>query len=336
MNNIFCTLFDSHYLDKALVLYDSISHHCDDFRLYIFAFDDKSEKILLELSLSNAIIISLKEFEDEELLKIKDSRSAAEYCWTCTPSTIRYVFDHYDEKICTYIDADLYFFNNPDSLFKELEESDASVLLTKHLPYSKKKLDVGNYCVEFNTFRNDYNGNKALNWWKDKCLDWCYAIKEENRYGDQKYLDDLSILFEGIHTIKNIGAGVAPWNIYEYKLLSSDDLELSVNEKSFNIIFYHFASLNYLFMDRRVNLNLSYEISEQMIETIYYPYLIEIENKREFLKKKFNLDFNKQRGVYKNKLKAFLKSKIRIYYKRSPHSIVDLKKVRMFYEQRTS
>ena len=35
----------------------------------------------------------------------------------------------------------------------------------------------GSYCVEFNTFVKDKNGYEALNWWAERCLEWCfYAV----------------------------------------------------------------------------------------------------------------------------------------------------------------
>ena len=62
------------------------------------------------------------EIEDEALLKLKEERSKAEYCWTCTPVTIEYVLKHFKEPSCTYIDADLYFFADPQVLFDEMEQ----------------------------------------------------------------------------------------------------------------------------------------------------------------------------------------------------------------------
>ena len=112
----FCTLFDSNYLDKGLVLYESLKNVMTDFKLYILAMDDKCCSILKEQQLKNVVVISLQEFEDEELLEIKKQRSRAEYCWTCTASFIDYVFETYNEEYCTYIDSDLYFYKNQPHL----------------------------------------------------------------------------------------------------------------------------------------------------------------------------------------------------------------------------
>ena len=46
MDLIFCTLFDSNYIDKGLVLYDSMVRTMPEFKLYAFAFDKKCEDIL--------------------------------------------------------------------------------------------------------------------------------------------------------------------------------------------------------------------------------------------------------------------------------------------------
>ena len=62
----FCTLFDSNYLSRGLVMYESLKKNLDNFHLYIFAFDNLCFEILNNLKPSNTTIISLEEFEDEE------------------------------------------------------------------------------------------------------------------------------------------------------------------------------------------------------------------------------------------------------------------------------
>jgi len=91
-------------------MYNSLRRHSKAYHLYIFAFDDICYNKLNELKLLNVTVISLKEFEDEELLKVKSTRTIAEYCWTSTPATILYCIEKYELESCTYLDADLYFF----------------------------------------------------------------------------------------------------------------------------------------------------------------------------------------------------------------------------------
>ena len=49
----FCTLFDSNYLDKGLVLYESMANVMENFKLYILAMDEKCEDILKDMNLSH-------------------------------------------------------------------------------------------------------------------------------------------------------------------------------------------------------------------------------------------------------------------------------------------
>ena len=58
----FCTLFDSNYLDKGLVLYDSMKKVMEEFCLYILAMDERCYEILNDMKLKNVCLISLEEF----------------------------------------------------------------------------------------------------------------------------------------------------------------------------------------------------------------------------------------------------------------------------------
>ena len=178
----FCTLFDSYYLTRGMALYESLLKNCDKFHLYIFAFDAQTLDILKSKNLQSATIISLLDFETDELLEIKNRRTVAEYCWTCTASTITYAIKKYNLDHCTYVDADIYFFSSLSPIFEEI--GDSSVAITPH-NFSKelKSSEIyGKYCVQFTYFKNDKDGMAALNWWRESCLNWCYAKLQDHRY----------------------------------------------------------------------------------------------------------------------------------------------------------
>ena len=70
MKTTLCTLYNSLYLDKGLVLYDSLKECCADFILYVLCMDEKCYDVLSEINADDMIPIKLDDFEDEELLKI--------------------------------------------------------------------------------------------------------------------------------------------------------------------------------------------------------------------------------------------------------------------------
>lgn len=263
-------------------MYKSLKEHCRNFHLFIFAFDDKCLEVLGKMSLPRTTIISLNQFENEELLKIKAGRSQVEYCWTCTPSIILYSITKYNLKSCTYLDADLFFFDSPKILLDEMPEAD-SVLITEHR-FSKSKEDAlteifcGIYCVQFITFKNNENGLKVLKWWINACIEWCYARVEAIKYGDQKYLDYWPVMFKGIYVLKNLGGGVGPWNVKQYNFQKQNNAvwgyEIATG-KEFKLIFYHFSRLKF-FKDNTVEL-CNFPLMPEVNEMIYQPYLLALE-----------------------------------------------------------
>lgn len=245
----FCTLFDSGYLSRGIAMYESLRRFCSNFHLYIFAFDDVCYDFFAQKNLDDITIISLGEFEDERLLSAKMNRSNGEYCWTCTPSIVLYVLNHYNVESCIYVDADLFFFSSPQVLIDEVGKD--SVLITEHR-YTKKYDQTeasGKYCVQFVYFRNDNRARIVLEWWRNACLDWCYSRVEDGKFGDQKYLDDWCVRFEGVHELQHLGGGVAPWNMQQYSFIKKGGKIYGIENvtlKEFEVVFFHFHALAFL------------------------------------------------------------------------------------------
>lgn len=189
---VFCTLFDSNYLDRGLVLYESMRKHIGSFRLYIFAFDRKSFEVLSHMKLKQVVLLSIEEILPDTLCKVRQERTLAEFCWTCTPFVIGYVLQTYNEKLCTYIDADICFFSSPMEAIEEIFAHESSVGLVEHRferdrKYGGRIFDFGKYCIQFNTFVNDKDGLRVLKDWEEDCLKWCYCRYGNGKFGDQKH-----------------------------------------------------------------------------------------------------------------------------------------------------
>lgn len=239
----FCTLYNSNYAAKGLAMYWSLRRVCPEFNLYVFSFDDVLAAALKKMALPNMTVITLAEFEDEELLRVKSTRTAGEYCWTCSSSTIYYCLTHFNIDHCTYIDSDLYFYSNPQVLIDEMGDDDVLITSHRYSPQYQSEEKAGKYCVQFMTFKNTPNGMHILEWWRNACLDWCYNRYEDGKFGDQKYLDDWTTRFKGVHELQHLGGGVAPWNMQQYSFEKIDGKlfgrEISTR-KEFPLVFFHF------------------------------------------------------------------------------------------------
>ena len=297
----YCTLFDSNYLTSGLDRYESLKKDSETLHINIFAFDDRSDEMLRKLLLEHITIISLSKFEDEELLRVKRGRTSSEYCWTCTPSIIKYSIENYGLDNCTYVDADIYFFSNPSLLIDEM--GDKSVLITEHryTPKYDQTKTSGKYCVQFLSFKDDINGMLVLNWWRDACLEWCYAKFEDGKFGDQGYLNDWMTRFEGVHELQNLGGGVAPWNVQQYDL----------SDKSFGLVFYHFQGYR-IWSGNKISLSV-YKHSDNDINLLYRPYTKHLDRITQDLLKFDNVsDYN---GIVKKRF-SYLRVFVRwLYFK---------------------
>lgn len=280
----FCTLFNYKYLSRALTMYESLQREMADFILYILALDDISYRKLTQCNLKNTIIISYKQFENKTLMLLKEQRSEAEYCWTCSSAFLLYIFEHYQPYRCTYIDADLYFFNSPNVLLNEMK--DKASLITEHRfapAYQFAEETSGTYCVQFMPFINNPVGLTILTWWYERCIECCSL---EKSCGDQKYLNDWTTRFDSIHVLEHLGGGVAPWNVSNYTFLESNHrikLFEPATGKEADLIFYHFH--NFTLYNKNVVRLASYFIPDTAISTIYKQYIRELDT----VNKKYSL-----------------------------------------------
>lgn len=274
----FCTLFDSRYLSRGLALYNSLLEHCPGFHLYVLCMDSDAADTLNAANLGNLTVISLEQFENNDLLSIKGSRTRQEYCWTCTPAIIRYCLETFALRQCTYLDADIFFFDNPGILLAEMNEK--SVFITPHNyhPDYDQSATSGIYCVQFVTFDNTDSARAVLETWYQNCISWCFARVEEGKFGDQKYLDTWPEDYPCVKVCQHQGGGVAAWNISRYDLIDNKG-KVYIRDiskgKNYPLVFYHFHDFHFNedgLWYHRSGPN-GYWISQSAYHHIYKPYL---------------------------------------------------------------
>lgn len=158
----YCTLFDKYYADKGIVMIDSLLSQGRDAMVYVLCMDEKVHTVVSSYYKTGVYAIDLsilKEYETR-LVNIERGRSKGELCWTCTAILIKYVLERMQEDICTYIDADVFFYSNPTVLYEEMLKANCTVQVIPHNfslnHYGKYQARMnGQNCVQFNTFMNE-------------------------------------------------------------------------------------------------------------------------------------------------------------------------------------
>ena len=267
--NQFCTISTKSHLFKTKALADSLNKF--NMHLHVLVVDnddilDKTEYITYYNLKFITSITGLK-------LITKYKNQSDKLRWALKSVFMQHLLMQTDKII--YVDNDIYFYNDPKILFDLLDTND--ILLTPHFYDSNPNLNqnwleanfmVGLYNAGF--IGVNTNATKALQWWSECCL---YNIKKSywrGLFDDQKYLDLLPVLFEGVMVLKHKGCNLAGWNYLWYKLDRKKDSEVEI-EKTYQLLFIHFAETSLIHFSKKTNF-------------FYTEYLTYIENLRKHRK----------------------------------------------------
>jgi hypothetical protein len=124
---------------------------------------------------------------------------------------------------------------------EKITKSNKSITITPH-DFSSHLVDLmifGKFCVQWITISDNQQGRQCLTTYKKQCLDWCHAFIDEDRFGDQKYLDAWPEMYKDDLLILEpvLGFG-APWNITK-NTISHDGVNGYLIKES-DLIFFHF------------------------------------------------------------------------------------------------
>ncbi|MCX6494678.1 MAG: hypothetical protein NTY82_02730 [Actinobacteria bacterium] len=237
----YCTFFDSGYLSRGLAMIESVRRFDTSSPIYVLALDDIVADYLgarKDLDVTVLRIDQLEKFAPE-LLTIKSTRSRMEYYFTCTPQLFKYIFSLLKTPgaSISYLDADLYFYSDPRQIREAL--GDFSVGITEHRLFNPPKIQqaYGRFNAGFLTFRDTVDGNRVLDWWAERALEWCYDKPSEGRYANQGYLNWFPD-FEGVLIYPSAGMNTAPWNTRRHRFTLSPQGDVRVDGDP--LVFFHF------------------------------------------------------------------------------------------------
>ena len=240
----FAAILDSGYVTRGLVLHESLQEVTRDVSLDVVCMDAEARALLEQLDLEGVGVIDIGELEayDPALVEVRPERSVAEYCWTAKPSLCRFLFDRHPEtETVVYVDADLMFFADPMLVLEELRGRSVLVVPHRSSPEEDWEEVLGVYNAGFVAFQRSPQASAVLEWWRERCLEWCFERVEPGRYCDQKYLDEWPNRFSGVRELNHVGGGLAPWNASRYTL-SRNEGKVYV-DGTVPLVFFHFQSL---------------------------------------------------------------------------------------------
>ena len=203
---------------------------------------------------------------------LRRSRSLSAFAFTLKPIVLLHATGTGAEWI-SYFDTDISVFTDPARLLEGLPP-DTPALFTPHrfsTVFRDYEASVGRFNAGYIAFRNGAAGRRIVEDWRDRCVVWCQDFVDGNRYGDQKYLDELADIYPSIDICRHKGANVAPWNVSEMRL-SLENEQVCVDSDP--LVFYHFQGLK-IYGPGLFDLYASGEliVDGPLLDLVYRPYV---------------------------------------------------------------
>jgi hypothetical protein len=273
----YATLFDSRYLSRGLAMLASLQPfmRAED-EIVVLAMDDPAERALDALRQRNWRVVRLPALDDAELLASEATRGRREFIWTCTPAFSRWLMrTSSDGEMVVYLDADLLFFADPRSLLDELAD-DGNILIHEHRFSAERagwEATAGRFNVGMIGFRVGAEAGACVERWRAQTIERCELDPKNGYCADQGYLNEWPSLYPGVRIMRNIGGGVAPWNVNRYRV-EQRDRSPTVDDRP--VVFFHYHALERLIEPRfgfiAVCPSLGYSFPRETLKAFYRPY----------------------------------------------------------------
>jgi hypothetical protein len=273
--NYFCTYCDQGYAARLVCLHDSLVASGEAFRLYVLCFDAATEAVVAGIGQPSLVAIPLAELLEAEpdYAAVRSQRTPVEFFFTTTPVLVRYCLQREPgADRMTYLDSDLFFFGPASAIFAEQDAASVGIVPHRFPPHLAERTKYGTYNVAWVSFARDRDGLACLEWWRERCLEWCHDYLDQGRFADQGYLDEFPRRFAGVRVLNHPGINAAPWNVHGLRITPSA-AGPRMNDQP--LLFYHFQGVRELVPGWFEPGLRAYQapLTPELKELVYLPYL---------------------------------------------------------------
>ena len=243
-----CTIIAKNYLSFARVLTDSLLKHNPEVQVFVLLVDRVDEYFNPELEKFQ--LVTVEELEYPQVVQILSRYSAMEACTAVKPYFLEYLLERYNIHKLAYFDPDILITDNIDELWQLLDTY--SIILTPHIteaiPLEKENewqeltvLRTGTYNLGFIGLARNQTVIAFLKWWQERLYKMCvWEDPSGTLFLDQKWINFVPGLFDGVFTLRDPGYNVAYWNLQSRRVECTDG-KFMVNGRPLK--FFHFSGL---------------------------------------------------------------------------------------------
>lgn len=247
-----CAIVSKSHLAQARNMVASYKEHHPTRPAFVLVYD----ATLAELpeSSESFVLIARDEFAAEypDFYELAFKYTAFELACVLKPYFLLYLFKKFKLRGAFYVDSDIQFYSPIEKLHAQLEAN--SILLIPHcVKASDSSLDqatlysemllllTGSYNAGFIGVSATKTGIRFLRWWKERLSRDCAVAPSKGLYHDQRWLDLVPGLFDGVHVDRSEEFNVAFWNLRERNLNVRKGRYFCGSQP---LAFFHFSHVN--------------------------------------------------------------------------------------------
>ena len=236
------TIVSRNYLHFALNLMASVADHLPGTRRVIVVCDSTDDLPALP---PGSAFIGINALGIEHVDRMAYQYSILELNTAIKPFAFAHLFASLDVDNVIYFDPDIQLFSSGSALLQRLQS--AQVILTPHLtapldderhPSDLSIVQSGSYNLGFLALRRSAGTQALLAWWQRKLTRDCVVDIPRGLFTDQKWMDLVPGLFDGVHIERHPGWNVAYWNLL-HRQVTHEKGDYQVNGEA--LFFFHFS-----------------------------------------------------------------------------------------------
>ncbi|MEW6571476.1 MAG: glycosyl transferase, group 1 [Nitrospirota bacterium] len=250
----YCTIVTKSHLAHARALADSLATHDPQSRIFALLADRIDG--YFDAGKESFELITLEELKDQEdIQRMCFYYSPPELCFSLRAWLHEYMMEKTTVSKWIYLDADIVVYHSLQRISDQLDNT--SILLSPHLlsinPPSSvnvksiRKLESyllrngGIYNGGFLGLRRTEESQAFVRWFKDHLRFYGFDNRPMQS-GDQFWLTYIPLYFREVSVLRNPGANLAFWNLYERMIEKDDSGKILVDGEP--LLFFHFAGFD--------------------------------------------------------------------------------------------
>ena len=240
----------ANYLPKVKVLFDSLARHHPEWNRHLLLVEDWSEAQVAEIALA-ASVLQPRDLAIPDWRPWAFCHTMVELCTAVKPFTLGHLLRRESVEAVIYLDPDICVYSRLDEVLEALET--CAVALTPHqtrpettlsgvMANELTSLRYGTYNLGFIAVAAREEGRRFTDWWSSRTYRFCRNDVGNGLFTDQRWIDLVPGLFEGVKILRHPRLNVASWNAHLRELELDEDGGVMVSGKPLG--FYHFTGLD--------------------------------------------------------------------------------------------